>query len=469
MSRAPLLSRLFWLLPLLILAGCEQPPQVARIQARGELLVATRHAPTTFYRGSHGPMGMEYELLKGLADTLGVHLRLVFPDTPETLLRQVREGRVHLAANGLPPDPRWARGLRLGEPYQRVETWLLYRRGSRRPHAIGDIHPGELQIPAGAGFGALLRRLRTTHPGLTWITRHGVRLRDLLAGVNAGQVRYTLITDNELEMARQVFPYLRKAIRLDGPRPLRWLFPVVADDSLRTAANAYLERIRASGHLRELLDRYYGHDRRLDFVGRRDFQRHILSRLPALKPYFIMAARQTGIDWRLLAAIGYQESHWDPKAVSPTGVRGVMMLTSATARQLGVEDRRDPKQSILGGARYLRIVEEKIPKRIQEPDRLWLTLAGYNIGFGHLEDARVLTQRQGGNPDRWADVRQRLPLLNRGKFQKELKYGRANGAQAVEYVENIRAYQTLLMWYDQHPEDLQAAPAAQSSPSQSAR
>lgn len=443
---------LLCLLPVLLLSACRQPPQLQRIQARGELLVASRHAPTTYYQGPGGPRGLEYTLLKGLAGQLGVRLRLVFPGSPERILDAVRRGRVHLAASGLPPDPAWASGLRLGLAYQATTVWLVYRRGSRRPRRFEDIAPGELQIAAASGQEALLRRLRAKHPGLRWVVRHDTRLRDLLEGVNLGRIRYTLLGDNELAMAQQVFPYLRRALKVATGRPLSWLFPPLGDDSLRQAADRYLADLLASGRMQELIERYYGHAGRLDFVTARDFRRHIRTRLPALRPYFEMAARQTGIDWRLLAAIGYQESHWNPRAVSPTGVRGVMMLTSATARQLGVKDRRDPKQSILGGARYLRIVEKKIPERIREPDRLWLTLAGYNIGFGHLEDARILTQRQGGDPDRWRDVRERLPLLNRKA--RGLKHGRANGVQAVEYVENIRAYYELLTWFEAHPEDL---------------
>ena len=147
--------------------------------------------------------------------------------------------------------------------------------------------------------------------------------------------------------------------------------------------------------------------------------------------------------------MGYQESHWNPDAVSPTGVRGIMMLTEATARQLGVEDRVDPRQSIFGGARYLRRIKRKIPERIAEPDRTWLALAAYNIGFGHLEDARILTQANGGDPDRWEDVREHLPLLADPKWHTRTRHGYARGGQPVHYVENIRYYYDVLLWLDE--------------------
>lgn len=123
------------------------------------------------------------------------------------------------------------------------------------------------------------------------------------------------------------------------------------------------------------------------------------------------------------------------------------MLTKSTAEQLGLSDRLDPVESIFGGARYLRIVEAKIPARIPMPDRLWLALAGYNVGFGHLEDARILTQRRGGDPDSWMDVKESLPLLSKKKYYKTLKRGFARGIQAVSFVKNIRSYYDMLVHF----------------------
>src|SRR5690606_3661040 len=201
-----------------------------------------------------------------------------------------------------------------------------------------------------------------------------------------------------------------------------------------------IEKIRHNGVLAQIIERHYGHTDRFDYVGTRIFMRHIEERLPAYRATFEEAGTLSGTDWRLLAAMGYQESHWDPDAVSPTGVRGIMMLTRNTARHVGIDDRLDPEKSILGGANYFSMVKEKVPERITEPDRTWFALAAYNVGFGHLEDARILTQGQGGNPDRWMDVRERLPLLSQKKWYRQTKYGYARGHEPVIYVENIRSY-----------------------------
>ena len=202
------------------------------------------------------------------------------------------------------------------------------------------------------------------------------------------------------------------------------------------------------GLLAQVNDRYFGHTEKFDYVGTRAFIRHFETRLPRYRQMFEEAGESWGVDWRLLAALGYQESHWRSHAVSPTGVRGIMMLTEATADYLDIEDRMDPASSIFGGARFFARQTERIPDSVDEPDRTWFALAAYNVGYGHLQDARKITQGRGGDPDRWIDVKESLPLLARKKWYKSTKYGYARGWEPVIYVENIRRYYDYLVNFD---------------------
>jgi membrane-bound lytic murein transglycosylase F len=230
---------------------------------------------------------------------------------------------------------------------------------------------------------------------------------------------------------------------------IAWALPKGAEE-LHESIAAYFAEIEATGKLKQILDRYYFASSEFDYVGSRAFIRHVNTRLPQYRNFFLEAERSTGIDWRLLAAIAYQESHWDPNAVSPTGVRGMMMLTERTANMMEVSNRQDARGSILGGAHYYLRTRRKVPERIGEPDRSWLTVAAYNLGFGHLEDARILTQHQGADPDRWDEVRARLPLLSDKEWFSRVQRGFAPGQTAVVYVDNVRRYYEILMWLDSH-------------------
>ena len=456
-----------WLLTALLglaLGACEQPSRLSRIQAGGELIVATRIHPSVYQPDDDGSMGLEYELLGRFAETLGVRLRPVVSPDLETLLDDIRTGRVHMGSAGLTVTERRRRSLRFSRPYLSVRTQLVYRRSDPRPGDLGDLTRGPLVVLAGSSHEELLQRAKAERrPGLDWVALEGTDSHALLEMVDDGRFAYTLADSNELSLARRTLPELRPAFSLGRPDRLAWAFPAFGDASLVRAANRFLRRERASGRLAELVARYYDEGETARSIAERDFMQHIGERLPRYELLFRRAAESTGLDWRLLAAVGYQESHWDPHAVSPTGVRGIMMLTQAAAKDLEIEDREDPQQSILGGARYLRRMMEKIPERIPEPERLYFALAGYNVGFGHLEDARVLTQRQGGDPDSWEDVRQRLPLLREKRYYKTLKRGFARGNEPVIYVENIRRYHELLVWHsNDRPHQTPVPPVAEA-------
>jgi membrane-bound lytic murein transglycosylase F len=255
------------------------------------------------------------------------------------------------------------------------------------------------------------------------------------------------VDSSAFRVSRYFYPEARAAFDLSEPQPLGWALKFdELDDSLVEAVDEFFHLAETRQLIARIDKRYFRPRKEFDYVGVRTFLEHVDIRLPKYKDIFREAAANIGMDWRLLAAIGYQESHWNPVAVSPTGVKGIMMLTQDTARMMGVADREDPRDSILGGARYLNRVKNKIPTRIPEPDRTWFALAAYNIGFGHLEDARIITEMQDGDPDVWADVRTSLPLLTQKKWYSRVKRGYARGYAPVHYVDNVRSYYEALMW-----------------------
>lgn len=174
------------------------------------------------------------------------------------------------------------------------------------------------------------------------------------------------------------------------------------------------------------------------------FLKHVTTRLPYYRETFQRAENDTGISWVLLAAMSYQESKWNRHAISPTGVRGLMMLTRSTAADLGIKNRLDPKKSIAGGARYLSQLFKRVPEATYEPDRMFLALAAYNVGMGHVKDAQLLTRRLGKNPNQWDDLKDVFPLLAKKKYYDNLPHRYARGWEPVQYVKRIRAYRKIL-------------------------
>jgi len=430
----------------LILSACSGPPSLLeQVEQQHQLIVITRNGSTTYFEGPEGPTGFEYDLAKRFADYLGVELHIVVPPNFNDILPLVSLGDAHLAAAGLTITERRKEKVRFGPVYHTITPQLVYRSGSVRPKTLADLN-GTLEVVAGSSHEERLEALSQQYPDLRWQSNHEQDSEELLAMVWQQLIDYTVADSNELSVNRHFYPELKPAFDIAEPQSLAWAFPKTADKSLYMAAVTFFNKIRRNGILAQLVERYFGHVENFDYVGTRRYQAHVEQRLPAYRELFVEAGKAVGMDWRLLAAIGYQESHWDPDAVSPTGVRGLMMLTRDTARDLGIDNRLDPAQSIIGGAQYLLRLRERIPERIPEPDRTWLALAAYNVGLGHLDDARILTVKNKGDADKWVDVKKNLPLLSKKKWFQQTRHGYARGREPVRYVENIRTYYDILVW-----------------------
>ncbi len=421
--------------------------ELERVLKKGTLVVLTRNGATTYYEGPTGnPTGFEYELASRFADYLGVKLKMIVPSSLPDILYQISHGRAQLAAAGLTVTEERQKHVRFGPQYHRITQQLVYRRGGpTTPAKIEDVIGGQLLVMAGSSHVERLVELKQQHPELVWEETKDMENEELLTAVWEEQIDYTVADSNEVAVTHRYYPELGVAFNLTEEQPLAWAFPISEDVSLYNKAVEFFNEMMDTGELEQLIDRYYGHINDFDYVGTRNFMLHIQTRLPRYQRLFQQAGAANGLDWRLLAAIGYQESHWNPNAISPTGVRGIMMLTLDTAKHLGISNRLDPAQSIDAAARYMRDISDRIPKRIEEPDRTWLALAAYNIGTGHLEDARRITQRQGYDPDRWIYVKDHLPLLRKMKWYSTTKHGYARGHEAVHYVENVRNYYDLLV------------------------
>ncbi len=421
-------------------------PLLDQVKQQGELVVATRTGPTTYYRQLDRETGFEFELAKSFADYLGVKMRVVAYDDLGQLLEAVRTGEVHMAAAGLTVTPERSRQFRFTSPYEQISQDVIFKSGTAKPAGIDDLYQRKLVVLAESSHSEYLKQLQLTHPDLQWEEKTNASALTLLNLVNDGQADVAVVDSTVFQTYRPLFPELQQAFSIKETEPLSWAFQATADDSLFNMAELFFNQQNENGALEELRERFFGH-RDFDYVGARTFLTHLDTRLEQYESEFRAAADEVGLDWRLLAAIGYQESLWNPNAISPTGVQGLMMLTQQTATEMGVTNRRNAGQSIRAGARYFKKLYEKLPADVHEPDRTWFALAAYNVGYGHLLDARRLARQAGENPNDWLTIKDKLPLLVREEYFSKARHGFARaGAQSVIYVRNIRRYYDALVW-----------------------
>lgn len=436
---------------LLLAAGCGREPDsdmpyrdLETIRDSGKLIVLTRNAPTTWYIGRDDEAtGPEHDMAEAFAAHLGVEAEFrVEPGVPE-ILAALEAGEGDLAAAGLTIlDSRRDR-FAFGPAYQDVTQQVVCRRDNVQPETVEELVGLDLEVLANSSYSRRLRELGKEYPQLKWRETSERTTEELLRAVWERELDCTVADSTIVDINRRYYPELITPMNLSRAQSLGWMLPR-GSEALQRAVRDWFQDFNDSGRLASLQERYYGFFEVFDYVDIRTYIRRIDARFPEYRDYFRAAAEEYDLPYTVLAAQGYQESHWNARARSPTGVRGIMMLTLNTARAMGVDNRLDPKQSIFGGAGYLARMMERFSEEVTGEDRLWLALAAYNLGRAHMHDAQVLARRLDLSPHHWRDLKQVLPLLAKKEYYKDLKYGYARGTEPVRYVQRIREYRHVL-------------------------
>ncbi len=444
----PLLLLIAFFIPgTLILYILDSRPQAVLTQIRnsGVLTVLTRNAPTTYFESQSGLDGFEYRLTQAFAAHLGINeVRYIVHDNTDTITRALLRGEGQLAAAGITRLPARERIALFGPTYMAVREQLVCNRDVRpRPVPLKRLPGLRLQVASGTNYISTLINLRRRIPALGWQISADQSTEQILAKVASGKLDCTIADSNIIRINQRYYPELVIAHDLTPSQALGWMIPENAH-GLRSVLAKWFRMIQDNGELQRIMDASYGHLPSFDFVDIRAFKRRIKSRLPRYQPLFIDAAAKHSLPWTLIAAQAYQESHWNRLARSPTGVRGIMMLTRTTARSLGVNNRLDAHQSIPAGSAYLKNLLERIPESVEGEDRILFALAAYNIGLGHIRDARLLALKLGFKADTWRNLSKVLPLLTQRRYYRKLRHGYARGPEAINYVQHIRNYQSIL-------------------------
>lgn len=464
----------------------EQTPQLDQVRERGFLRVATLINPTIYVPDKNQTQGLEFDLVTRFAANLGLGVRFIVAKNIDNAYKLVAEDKVDFAAAGLVVNLDRERKFRYGPSYLSVRRQLIYRQGVDKPKNLQDIGNATLAVEQGSSNQHWLDE--RNKQGLLDIPAdqdastmgsqpddYAIRIKleesslGTLEALENGTVDYGIVLSHEAMLGQKLSDKIKVATDLGPPVSFAWAFSRLADESLLDKARQFFATIRANNELKNLIDRHYAQFEQLDQQLAQQFIEDVDKRISPYLAAFKAAGEKYNIDWRLLAAMAYQESKWDPEARSHMGAYGIMQITAPTAQDIGLIDPSNPVKNIMAAAKYLDQLRAMIPDNAQEPDRTYLAMAAYNIGIGHLTDAIKLTKEQGGDPNRWRDIRERLAQLSNPKIYRKLRNGYARGDETIQYVENIRALHDLMIWVEtqhhltqiavQAPQEV-AAPAA---------
>ena len=440
-------------------------PHIKPLALSRELVVGTRATPTSFIRESTNDdagkaiileSGFDHDLVTAFAKSIGKNVRFVVADDEQALHQLLERGEIHMAAAWLTRrfvQAPTSRNLTGADDEQKPEASLLI---ASRPYAhdalvlvqpahavpltrIAQLHQQEVHTLQANSYELWLGSLERQKIAPRQMSHAGWTENDLLQAVSKSQIKLAVVPGAAFRISLNFTPGIDSTLEAGPEEEIVWAFPKRHGEALALQANQFLVAAEKDGTLRQLRDRYFGAVDRLQEADRSEFLARVKTRLPQYLSQFKRAQASSGYDWRLLAALAYQESKWDTGAVSKTGVRGLMMLTGDTADRLGVRNRLDPYESIMGGARYLDLLRDEIPASVPEPDRTWMAIASYNVGPSQINAARKVAKSMGLNPDSWADVKKALPQLGQTKSGVKIR-----GGEAVVTAENVRVYYAIL-------------------------
>jgi len=420
---------------------------LSNIKSKKQLDVIILNSPTVYYMGVHRERGFEYELLLDYAQSIDVDLNLTVVHTIDEALSLTKDGIGDITVASITVTPQREKIFNFGPQYFSIQEQLicnneLYRE-KKFPKNLDDLNGLKIIVGKNTDYEETLTSLQDEIELFKFDITDQLSTEELLAEVAKNNINCTVADTNIFMINQRYYPELSSSLILSDRKNLAWILRE-GDGSFKNSLYRWLNSYDRSGKMAEVKDFYFSYIGIFDYFDTTTFIKRIKNRLPRYKKLFKSAAKEYDIPWVLLAAQSYQESHWNPKAKSHTGVRGIMMLTKVTAKQMGVKNRLDVKESIYGGAKYLKSLSQRFNIKIEDESRWAFTLAAYNVGMGHIHDAQTLARKLNKNPYLWSDIKEILPLLSQKKYYEHAKHGYARGDEPVRYVDSILEYATVL-------------------------
>ncbi|MGB5983757.1 MAG: transglycosylase SLT domain-containing protein [Desulfobacterales bacterium] len=423
---------------------------LAHILGRGELTFLVHQNPDGIYwsrsAGGEGQLdgGFEYELAHLLARHLGVKLILQPVAGGQEMLAALMAGEGDIIAGA---DFNSAMGrdhVLFSRPFLTplTQTILAPNTPERFPTPEERSQGARYSVHRREIYRGYLERLDPPLAKERVVGRPELDIEGLFRAVAAGELSAALVDAPLAGRLTWDYPQVRQGPKRSPRRVLAWAVPAHGRQ-LKARLDAFVTQLERDGRLARLVQRYFPGKAQDPELGVAAFHQRIPARLPDYLDTIRLAAARHGFDWELIAALTYQESLWKPGAVSSAGARGLMQLLPDTAKSLGVDDIHDPRENIRAGVRYLSLYYSFYDRAPPE-ERLKIALAAYNVGIGHILDARNLARRRRLDPNRWESLVETLPLLSLPEYYRHSQYGYCRGSEPVQYVESIMIYYGIL-------------------------
>ena len=417
---------------------------------RGRLRMITRNNALTYFIHRGLQVGFEYELMKKFASEHGLRLEIVIPKSHAELLSYLNEGKGDVVAAAMTITPERQKAADFTRPYNDVDEVVVVREDDGSVNTIRDLVGRTVHVRASSSFYSTLMAIRDSLPGLEIVALpDDMETEEILAGVESGLYDLTLADSNLLDVERAYGMRLKAAFSIKSTT-LGWAVRK-SNSSLLASLNEYIRREKGGLYFNMMKKRYFENPRGI--ARAKDSTRVGIS--GQLSPYDDIAkkyAQRYSQDWRLITAQMYQESKFNPEAVSWVGARGLMQVMPKTGLQLGFENLEDPDEGVHAGTKYLHQLYQRFDHEIPIQSRIHFALASYNVGYGHLLDARRLAREKGWDANVWfGNVEQAMRLLSQPAYYERARYGYCRGGQPVHYVEKIQSL------YDAYVEVLDTA------------
>lgn len=425
------------------------------IKARGKLIALTAYNVNSYFIYKGEPMGFEYELLKLLADHLGVELEIEIVNNLDKIFNDLNLGKGDIIAYNLTITKDRLRKVSFTDHHSVIRQVLIQRLPEKwwemKRHEIDkmlvtnpiDLIGKKVYVRKGSSYYSRLLHLSDEIGGDIQIEEvpGDISTEELIREVSEGKIDYT-VCDENLALINQVyFPNIDMQTPISFPQRIAW---AIRKNSplLEQAVDQWLSEIKQGPTFNVIYNKYYQDKRSFEQRVKSEYFSSAGGKISPYDKIIKTEAKRIDWDWRILASQIYQESQFDPSAKSWVGAGGLMQLMPKIAKKYGVTNIRNPRQNITAGVGYLRWLNEYWKEIPDSLERMKFILASYNAGLGHVQDARRLAEKNDKDPNQWdQNVADFMLKKSQEKYYNDevVQYGYCRGEEPVNYVSEIFA------------------------------